>query len=46
MKNQIDNKINKNLMDKDKDKEIDSLNEKINSQNDILKKIYYILILN
>ena len=31
MKNQIDNKINKNLMDKDKDKEIDSLNEKINS---------------
>ena len=46
MKNQIDNKINKNLIDKDKDKEIDSLNEKINSQNDILKKIYYILILN
>ena len=31
MKNQIDNKINKNLIDKDKDKEIDSLNEKINS---------------
>jgi chromosome segregation ATPase len=29
MKNQIDNKINKNLIDKDK--EIDSLNEKINS---------------
>ena len=31
MKNQIEYKINKNLMDKDKDKEIDSLNEKINS---------------